>query len=68
LRSTGARHLDVLALIDRLPTSRKGDLKKHLRDLVSKKNVVEYEDPLLPRGNGAQMVKIATRVVAAARP
>ena len=67
LRSTSPRHLDVLALVDRLPIPRKDELKKHLRDLVSKKNVVEYEDRLLPRGDAAPMVKIAERVVAQAR-
>jgi HEPN domain-containing protein len=67
LRSTSPRHLDVLTLVDRLPTPQKDQLKKHLRDLVSKKNVVEYEDRLLPRGDAVQMVKIAGRVVAAAR-
>lgn len=67
LRSTSPRHMDVLPLIARLPTPQKEQIKKHLRDLVSKKNVVEYEDRLLPRGDAAQMVKIATRVLAAAR-
>ncbi len=67
LRSTSSRHLGVLSLVDRLPTRHRAELKKHLRDLVSKKNVVEYEDRLLPRGDAAQMVKIAGRVVAAAR-
>ena len=67
LRAAGPRHLDVLELIDRLETPRKAQLKKHLKDLVSKKNVVEYEDRLLPRGDAGQMVKIAERVVDEAR-
>src|SRR5690349_15443832 len=56
LRSTSPRHMDVLALIDQLPTSRKDELKKHMRDLVSKKNVVEYKDRLLPRGSAAPKI------------
>lgn len=67
LRSTSPRHLDVLPLVDRLPTPHKEQLKKHLRDLVSKKNVVEYEDRLLPRSDAANMVKAAGRILAVAR-
>jgi len=67
VRSTSPRHMEVLPLVDRLPTPQREQLKKHLRDLVSRKNVVEYEDRLLPRGDAAAMVKIAERVVEAAR-
>ncbi len=66
LRSTSPHHLDVLRLIERLPLGGKEEIKKQLRALLSRKNVVEYGDRLLPRGDAGEMVKIAGRLVAAA--
>jgi HEPN domain-containing protein len=67
VRSTSQKHLDVLRLIDQLPLAQREPLKKQLRTLVSRKNVVEYEDQLLPRGDAHAFVKVAERVVQAAR-
>jgi hypothetical protein len=67
LRSTSPRHIDVLSLLDQLPLPQRDQVKRQVRTLLSRKNVVEYEDRLLPRGDAAAMVKVAERVVEAAR-
>jgi len=67
LRATGPNHLDVIRLVDRIPSGPHEEFKKQLRTLLSRKNLIEYEDRLLPRGDAPQMVKVAGRVVHAAR-
>lgn len=66
-RSAGQRHLDVLGLLTELPAPGQRPLVSQLRQLLSAKNAVEYDDDLLPRGDGAEMVKLAERIVARAR-
>ena len=65
-RSAGQRHMDVLGLLDNLPPHDRGSVVSQLRTLLGEKNAVEYDDKLLPRGDGVEMVALAKRVLARA--
>lgn len=63
-RSAGQRHMDVLGLLERVPPAQRGGVVNQLRTLLSEKNAVEYDQKLLPRGDGGAMVALAERIVA----
>lgn len=67
LRSTSPNHADVLLLLDRTDVDGKEEIKRQMRPLVSRKNLIEYEDRLLPRGEAKELLKRAKKVVAAAK-
>jgi hypothetical protein len=63
VRSASQRHLDVIALIEKIPKEKRGEVTRQLRGLLSEKSEVEYDDQLLPVGRGEEMLKVAERVV-----
>ena len=67
LRSTSPSHSDVILLLDRTGVEGNDDIKRQVRPLLSRKNLVEYEDRFLPRGEAAGLVKRARKVVAFAK-
>jgi HEPN domain-containing protein len=65
LRSNTQRHLDVLALLRLVNFDGRPNVERQLRELVSEKREVEYEDRRLQVGDAAKMVELAERVVTA---
>lgn len=65
LRSNTQRHLDVLRLLRQVDFAGRAAVERQLRELVSEKREVEYEDRRLQVGDAAKMVELAERVVTA---
>lgn len=66
LRSTGRRHLDVVALLGQTGHPGKDALERRLNELLSEKTSVEYEGRLISVGDCVRMVKLSSRIVDAA--
>ena len=66
LRSNSKRHLDVLGLLKGMTFEGRAQVEKQLRELLSEKREVEYDDTRLMAGDSAKMVKLAERIVMAA--
>ena len=66
LRSAGQRHEDVLDLLVGPGADRTAALT-HLRRVLARKNVVEYESRLFSQGEAAEVVQHAERFLAWAR-
>lgn len=66
-RCADPEHMDVVRVLDRCDLPGKEELRKQLRAILGRKNLIEYEDRLLPRGDASVLVKQAARVLGAAR-
>lgn len=67
LRSSGQRHLDVLALIAQTTHPRKATFQRQLNELLGEKKSVEYEGRLISVGDAEKMVLLSARIVDGAR-
>jgi HEPN domain-containing protein len=67
VRSAGPRHTDVLDLLAG-PGQERASALAHLRRVLSRKNVVEYESRLFTQKEAEEIVQHAERFLAWARP
>jgi HEPN domain-containing protein len=67
VRSAGQRHHQAVDLLAKAPVPRKEAVAKQLRTLLDDKNLVEYGDEVLSRGDAAAMLEAAKRILDAAR-
>jgi HEPN domain-containing protein len=67
LRSAGQRHLDVLGLLSQTAHPRKVAAQRQLQELLGEKKAVEYEGRLVSVSDSNRMVKLASRMVDAAK-
>lgn len=67
LRSASQRHADVIGLLSQTAHPRKGTVQRQLNELLSEKTSVEYEGRMVSVGDSERMVKLAARLVDAAR-
>lgn len=62
VRSVSQDHLDVCDLVAQLPIKDADEKAKHIRKVIARKNMVQYESRSVYKSDADEMVKVTTRV------